>query len=94
MKKVVFILFALVLIFCLVSCDLQNERTELTSEEKRVKTLSKNTDMFIWIDEETGVQYIVYCDKSGYSGMGGITPRLNADGTLYITTESEGADDE
>ena len=41
----------------------------------------KDYDIDIWVDNETGVQYIIY---HGYNNQfGGITPRLNADGTLY-----------
>lgn len=37
----------------------------------------------IYIDKETGVNYIVY---DGYTS-GGITVRLNADGTPYVSEE-------
>ena len=40
-------------------------------------------DILIWIDPDTNVQYIIYSRKDGYGGMGGITPRINLDGTLY-----------
>ena len=41
-------------------------------------------NMFVWTDEETGVQYIVYNEKRYNAGFGGITPRLNADGSLCV----------
>ncbi len=83
MKKFIVILFALVLTLCLVGC-------KETSESNKAEPKEESTsNIFIWIDEETGVQYIIYSDKRGYAGMGGITPRLNADGTLYIEEESE-----
>lgn len=82
MKRNVSIFLVLVLILCLVACTV-SEENESNLPEKN------NNDIFIWTDEETGVQYIVYADATGYCGMGGITPRLNADGTLYVTTESE-----
>ena len=80
MKKVIFILIALVLVLCLISC----EESETTIE------IENNDNISIWIDEETGVQYIIYSDYiRGGGGLGiGITPRLNADGTLY--TEEKG----
>lgn len=74
MKRIIFILIAVVLIFCLVGC-----------EKHKPVTKTDNHDILIWTDEETGVQYIIYEDVHS----GGITPRLNADGTLYITEESE-----
>lgn len=79
MKKVVFILLTLVLVLCLFGCETEasNER-EITEANKGI-----SSNVYIWTDEKTGVQYIIYSDISGYAGMGGITPRLNADGTLY-----------
>ena len=74
MKRIIFILIAVVLTFCLVGC-----------EEHKPVIKTDNYDITIWTDEETGVQYIIYNDIH----RGGITPRLNADGTLYIVNESE-----
>lgn len=45
---------------------------------------SVNDDVFVWTDEETGVQYVVYSESGRNNGMGGITPRLNADGTVCV----------
>ena len=44
-------------------------------------------DQFIFVgtDPDTKIQDLVYREKRGYAGCGGITPRLNADGSLYIT---------
>lgn len=83
MKKVIFTLIVVILTLCLVGCD--------DSMENTIKQ-TDNDGIYIWIDEETGVQYIIYSKGYGYTGMGGITPRLNADGTLY--TESEDTEDE
>ena len=59
-------------------------------------TTSNSTDndwhvdgnVYVWTDEETGVQYLIYSDRHGDSGMGGITPRLNADGTLCVVDDN------
>lgn len=45
---------------------------------------SNNTNVKFWTDKDTGVQYVIYDESEGYAGMGGITPRLNSDGSLYI----------
>ena len=37
----------------------------------------------IWIDTETGVEYVIYGDGA----RGGICPRYNADGTLRVNKE-------
>ncbi len=92
MKKLVLILLSLTLVLCLVGCDASETSYETKTEEAPKKTEIDEVSIskiLIWTDEETGVQYIVYRDKAGYGGMGGITPRLNADGTLYIEEESE-----
>lgn len=47
----------------------------------------ENQYIFIWTDPDTKIQYIVYREKLGYAGFGGITPRLNADGSLYISKD-------
>ncbi len=41
-------------------------------------------NLFFWTDEETGVQYIIYNEERYNAGFGGITPRLNTDGSLYV----------
>ena len=74
MKKFIAIILATMLMMvCLAGCD-----------DDTNKTQSSNLNIEFWTDEETGVQYVVYDRACGYAGMGGITPRLNADGTLYI----------
>ena len=85
MKKFILILFALALVLCLISCKESNK-----TDETPIKVENDN-NISIWIDEETGVQYIIYSDYVGGGGGFGIciTPRLNADGTLYISAESE-----
>ncbi|OUO25388.1 DUF6440 family protein [Eubacterium sp. An3] len=49
----------------------ENEETE--------KSVSSDW-IHVYVDEKTGVNYLVY---SGYKS-GGITPRYNPDGSLYI----------
>lgn len=44
----------------------------------------KNHNIKDWIDPDTGVHYLVNSDQSGYAGMGGITPRLNPDGSVMV----------
>lgn len=41
----------------------------------------------IYVDEYTGVEYLVYSGDGGYAGYGGICPRYNPDGTLKINEE-------
>ena len=39
------------------------------------------------IDTETGVHYFILNDDKYQGGSGGICPRYNADGTLYVTEQ-------
>lgn len=43
----------------------------------------------VFIDPETGIEYLLYREKVGYAGMGGITPRLNPDGSIKIHDKGE-----
>lgn len=81
MKKIFSILIAVTLVLCLGGCD---------SESTSIKTKESNSNIRIWTDEETGVQYVIYKEKVYKGGLGGITPRLNADGTLYTTEKGGG----
>jgi hypothetical protein len=40
-------------------------------------------------DKETGVHYLIYAADIIEGGMGGMCPRYNADGTLYVTESGE-----
>lgn len=94
MKKIFSVLIIVVLMLCLSGCETETLNEIQNPTNSTSPTLSERIDkrIFIWTDTETGVQYIVYKDGAGYQGMGGITPRLNADGTLYVVeTEKGGA---
>lgn len=63
--------------------------TACAEQEKPVKLWLENENggyqTWIVIDENTGVNYIVFAGKNGQSVDGcAITPRLNSDGGLYI----------
>lgn len=46
-----------------------------------------NIQADIFIDEQTGVNYIVY--KNGYNKIASITPRYQADGKLVVSSQDE-----
>ena len=87
MKKFVLVILAVVMMLMLVGCGSSTEAVDNSSSQYEDNELIRDTGMFeiiyidgnvrVLIDHETGVQYIV--TKSG-----GVTPRLNDDGTLYI----------
>lgn len=86
MKRIA-IIACMVLCVVLGACGV----TMVGAEQNRpVKIWAENTngsyDVLIVVDEETGVNYIAIGGEA-YSRPRGtaITPRLNKDGTLYVT---------
>lgn len=73
MKKI--ILSTLMIFTIIVSCSCDDTEYEVTQSK------SLNPDIYEYIDQETGVHYLVYKGVK----MGGITVRYNADGSLYTT---------
>lgn len=70
MNKIIIFVAMTVLLFSFAGCD---------SENPRKKT--DNNSITVYVDNETGVNYYVYC--GGYSG--GMTIRVNADGSPYVS---------
>lgn len=80
MKKLVAtILTAILIMVYLIGCSFEEDNSRYDGISK-----TDNINIEFWTDKETGVQYIVYDRVGGYAGMGGITPRLNSDGSVYI----------
>lgn len=86
MKRIA-IIVCMVLCVVLGACSI----TMVGAEQNRpVKIWAENTngsyDVLTVVDEETGVNYIVVGGEArGYPRGTAITPRLNEDGTLYVT---------
>lgn len=84
MRKSKAIICALVVLMsCLfmVGCGTGESSAESTTG---TKTLQGNY-VFEWIDRDTGVHYWIYREDCGKAGYGGMTPRLNADGSVMVT---------
>ena len=85
-KKLMIFLTATILTFSLVGCSVpegtetSNEGTETSNSGATSKIY--NNDIYEFVDPDTGVHYWIYSHSEGYSGMGGITPRLNSDGSI------------
>ena len=81
-----------VLTIALCGCSTETLKEEQTQEPEKVilNEYTKNSiglscgGVFSFTDPETGVCYLIFKDKFGYGGMGGITPRYNADGTIMV----------
>lgn len=85
MKKICIVL-SMCMMFMLGACCVQ----DVSAEQKNpIKIWGENQNGLYYtlnvVDENTGVNYIVVgVDHSHGCGVA-ITPRLNADGTLYVT---------
>ena len=81
-KKFLTLLICICMCFWLLGCSVPDETQ--TSNEGSISKIY-NDDIYEFIDPDTGVHYWIYSHKAVYGGMGGMTPRLNSDGTLMIT---------
>lgn len=80
-KKILAVILGLTLCFGMTGCASPG----VQSGDDGNTTKIHNPDFHEFIDPETGVHYWVYTHNEGYGGMGGMTPRLNSDGTIMIT---------
>ena len=91
-------LFIAIIIPCLIMIVVAKAQGKNYTDEVRVTDEATNTtiskipnysDNFIsanvydYVDPETGVHYLIFRDNHP-NGMGGITPRLNSDGTIMV----------
>jgi hypothetical protein len=75
------------MIFLALAVSMIGAKTEQTNP---VKIWLQNENGWYYtltvVDEDTGVNYIVVsAERCSYSPAVAITPRLNADGTLYVS---------
>lgn len=61
---------------------LESEVEDIEIDFERV-TWDSYANVTEYRDTVTGVHYIIYQDSVGYGGMGGITVRYNANGTVF-----------
>ncbi len=87
--KVLAVVFVFFTVLNLTGCGYYDENYDLTQDVYITPTpqdLKETSDYYIYRfrDHMTGVNYLVF--KSTYGG--GICPRYNADGTVYVTDEN------
>lgn len=88
MKKLLAIILTMAMILCAAGCSGTEEETcQVEKQPFSCTTYDMQGTKYVSVivDQETGVNYVFY--KSGYSGV--LSPRYNADGTLYITEVQE-----
>ena len=80
MKKVICcILLSVCLCTLLIGCSRDVEEYKVNKAEEI------RDDVYEFVDPDTGVHYWIYSNITGNSGQGGMTPRLNSDGTVMVT---------
>ena len=78
MKKVISLILVMTILFSITGC-VNVEYAEADTETGYIQ--DGNSGCYIYVDKETGVNYMIYsCGRKG-----GITVRLNADGTPYVS---------
>ena len=88
MKKLLAIILTMAMALCSAGCSGTEEETCQAEKQPFSRTTYDTTGttyVSVIVDHDTGVNYVFY--KSGYSGV--LSPRYNADGTLYITEAQE-----
>jgi len=45
----------------------------------------RSNDFYYFVDKETGVNYVVFCNNHVVGYPSGICPRYNRDGSLYVS---------
>lgn len=92
--KILALLSVLTIALCGCSTDgLKEALNEEQAQELEKVVLNEYTKdsigtgrggIFNYTDSETGVCYLIFKDKYSYGGMGGITVRYNADGSIMV----------
>ena len=92
-NKLIAVIVVSLFMIALTVCNSVKAQKNVNSPQSGLKSATENSpvdkSIIIWTDPETKIQYIVYREQHGYAGFGGITPRLNSDGSLYITKEQD-----
>ena len=78
---------ALALAFMVGACSPVNEVVAEQNRPLKIWKENENGHMVTYhiVDEKTGVNYIVVENQLYHGGGSAITPRLNADGSLYVS---------
>lgn len=81
-KKLCGLVMCFLLCTALVGCSV----SEIETTDNASITEIRNPSIYEFVDKDTGVHYWIYSQRlTKGGGMGGITPRLNSDGTVMTT---------
>lgn len=87
MKKIILVLAAVLLVCASAGCIAEEEEESALSDKYIHNDVYDGYRVYIYVDEYTGVEYLIYSDRGMNAGFGGICPRYNTDGTLKINEE-------
>ena len=85
MKKIVCLIMAFIFILCLCSCGYNETKTDMDNSNDRMTIIYNNGFIQIYVDNETGVQYIL-------GGNKGVCVMVDENGNplIYHPTEKGG----
>ena len=87
-KKIMFGILCVLLVttICISGCisTVEDSTTEIPTLTGAESAYDPNV-IFVYVDPQTGVNYLIYSVQLLRSGLGGMCPRYNADGTLYVS---------
>lgn len=94
-KRILLVVFSLVLVFVLAGCSLDDALDDFYNrhegQQREVRYASYSHCVYDYVDSETGVHYLLYSFYDANGATGGITPRLNPDGSIMVD-KYEGGD--
>lgn len=80
-RKIICLILTIFICTGLIGCRISDVKSDDSGSTRKID----NSDIYEFVDQDTGVHYLVYSHETDYGGMGGMTPRLKSDGTVMIT---------
>lgn len=83
-KKILLVSVLLAIVIIVAGCGETANATSQNESNFYLEKVGYCKDVTEYRDTKTGVHYLIFSDTRGYAGQGGICPRYNADGSLYV----------
>lgn len=85
MKKIISLILVIAIILLVGCADVEYAEADTQTNDIQDDVYYIQDDGYyeIYVDKETGVNYVAYTNH--HKKGGGITPRLNADGTPFVS---------
>lgn len=85
MKKIICCILCACACTTVAGCNMPENIIKTAEPSNKEYTSVSDDDIYEFVDPDTGVHYWIYSHHGAQSGMGGMTPRLNSDGTVMVT---------